>query len=96
MSEAQAAPSGGPKIKRFMLVNRKAPYGTIYALESLEVVLIAATFDQDVSLVFIESDKAAEELLNLLELESGGAPDSEVRIQFLRHHRSTSGQGWAT
>ena len=40
--------------KKFMFVNRKAPYGTIYALESLEVVLIAATFDQDVSLVFVD------------------------------------------
>ena len=34
-------------MKKFMFVNRKAPYGTIYALESLEVVLIAATFDLD-------------------------------------------------
>ena len=41
-------------VKKFMFVNRKAPFGTIYALESLEVVLIAATFDQDVSLVFID------------------------------------------
>ncbi|ODV10861.1 MAG: sulfurtransferase TusC [Rubrivivax sp. SCN 70-15] len=41
-------------MKKFMFVNRKAPYGTIYALESLEVVLIAATFDQDVSLVFVD------------------------------------------
>ncbi|MDE2370514.1 MAG: sulfurtransferase complex subunit TusC [Burkholderiales bacterium] len=41
-------------MKKFMFVNRKAPYGTIYALESLEVVLIAATFDQDVSLAFID------------------------------------------
>jgi len=40
--------------KKFMFVNRKAPYGTIYALESLEVVLISAAFDQDVSLVFID------------------------------------------
>jgi len=39
--------------KKFMFVNRTAPYGTIYALESLEVVLITAAFDQDVSLVFI-------------------------------------------
>jgi len=39
-------------VKKFMFVNRKAPYGTIYALESLEVVLISAAFDQDVSLVF--------------------------------------------
>ena len=30
------------QIKKFMYVNRKAPHGTIYALESLEVVLIAA------------------------------------------------------
>jgi tRNA 2-thiouridine synthesizing protein C len=40
--------------KRFLFVNRKAPYGTIYALESLEVVLIAAAFEQDVSLAFID------------------------------------------
>ena len=37
-----------------MFVNRKAPYGTVYALESLEVVLISAAFDQDVSLAFID------------------------------------------
>jgi len=40
--------------KKFMFVNRKAPYGTIYALESLEVVLISAAFDQEVSLAFID------------------------------------------
>jgi tRNA 2-thiouridine synthesizing protein C len=40
--------------KKFMFVNRTAPYGTVYALESLEVVLITAAFDQDVSLVFVE------------------------------------------
>ena len=45
----------GPEVvKRFMYVNRKAPYGTIYALECLEVVLIAAAFDQDVSVVFLD------------------------------------------
>ncbi len=41
-------------MKKFMFVNRKPPHGTIYALESLEVVLITATFDQDVSLVFLD------------------------------------------
>jgi len=39
--------------KNFMFVNRKAPYGTVYALESLEVVLIGAAFEQNVSLAFI-------------------------------------------
>ncbi|MDO8705457.1 MAG: sulfurtransferase complex subunit TusC [Sulfuricaulis sp.] len=46
--------STGGKIKKFLYVNRKAPYGTIYALESLEVVLITAAFDQDVSLAFLD------------------------------------------
>ena len=40
--------------KKFMFVNRKAPYGTVYALESLEVVLISAAFEQDVSVVFVD------------------------------------------
>lgn len=44
----------GGIIKKFMFVNRRAPYGTIYALESLEVVLISAAFDQDVSLAFLD------------------------------------------
>lgn len=41
-------------IKKFLYMNRKAPYGTIYALEALEVVLIGAAFDQDVSLAFLD------------------------------------------
>lgn len=44
----------GGAIKKFMYVNRKAPYGTVYALESLEVVLIGAAFEQDVSVVFMD------------------------------------------
>lgn len=45
----------GPEVvKRFMYVNRRAPYGTIFALECLEVVLISAAFEQDVSLVFMD------------------------------------------
>lgn len=40
--------------KKFMYVSRRAPYGTVYALEGLEVVLIGAAFDQDVSMAFID------------------------------------------
>jgi tRNA 2-thiouridine synthesizing protein C len=40
--------------KKLMFINRKAPYGTIYALEALEVVLISAAFEQDVSLAFLD------------------------------------------
>ncbi len=48
-----AEQTAGGVVKKFLYVNRKAPYGTIYALESLEVVLIGAAFEQDVSLAFI-------------------------------------------
>ena len=41
-------------VKKFMYLNRRAPYGTIYAWESLEVVLIGAAFDQEVSLIFAD------------------------------------------
>lgn len=44
----------GGKIKRFMFVNRRAPHGSIYPHEMLETVLIAAAFDQDVSVVFLD------------------------------------------
>jgi len=62
MSEGGGGTSGGIDldeessgvVKKFMFVNRKAPYGTIYALEALEVVLISAAFDQDVSLAFLD------------------------------------------
>src|SRR5512134_2810600 len=53
MSEATGGIEGDEDVsgvvKKFMFVNRKAPYGTIYALEGLEVVLISAAFDQDVN-----------------------------------------------
>jgi len=58
MSEATGGIEGDEDVsgvvKKFMFVNRKAPYGTIYALEALEVVLISAAFDQDVSLAFVD------------------------------------------
>jgi tRNA 2-thiouridine synthesizing protein C len=56
--------------KKFLYVNRKAPYGTIYALESLEVVLIGAAFDQDVSLLFV--DDGVFQLKNNQQTEHSG------------------------
>ena len=42
------------KVKKFMYINRRAPHGTNYAQEGLEVALIGAAFDQDVSIAFID------------------------------------------
>ena len=52
MMEEGGSPSG--VTKKFMYVNRRAPYGTVYALEGLEVVLIGAAFEQDVSVAFVD------------------------------------------
>ncbi len=41
-------------IKKFLYINRRAPYGTIYALEGLEVALVGAAFEQDVSMLFLD------------------------------------------
>ncbi len=40
--------------KHFMFVNRRAPHGSIYALEMLEMVLISAAFEQHAAIVFID------------------------------------------
>ena len=52
MSEVEFDTAG--VVKNFMYVNRKAPYGTIYALEVLEAVLISAAFEQNAAIVFVD------------------------------------------
>lgn len=56
MTDEMMEEGGNPTgvTKKFMYVNRRAPYGTVYALEGLEVVLIGAAFEQDVSVAFID------------------------------------------
>lgn len=54
MADVEAPQIDSSVKKRFLYVNRKAPYGTVYALEALEVVLISAAFEQDVSLAFLD------------------------------------------
>ena len=41
-------------IKKIMFTVRKAPHGTIYVYEGLEVKLIMAAYDADISVVFMD------------------------------------------
>jgi len=52
-SPSPTSPSPGVG-KKFMLLHRRAPHGGCYAQEGLEVALIGAAFEQDVSLAFID------------------------------------------
>lgn len=44
----------GGTVKKFLYVNRRAPHGTNYAQEGLEVALIGAAFDQDVAMAYVD------------------------------------------
>ena len=39
---------------KLMIVIRKAPHGTIYVQEAIEVMFIMASFDMDLSIVFLD------------------------------------------
>lgn len=70
-------------VKKFMYVNRKAPYGTIYALEVLEMVLISAAFDQDVHLAFIDD--------GVYQLKKGQSPAGINTKNFSPTYRALEG-----
>lgn len=53
MAEEYVFDTEGKK-KRFMFMNRKAPHGTVYALEILEMVLISAAFEQHAVIAFAD------------------------------------------
>lgn len=72
--------NGEETIKKFMYVNRRAPYGTIYAQESLEVVLIGAAFDQDVSVAFVDD--------GVYELVKGQSTDGVEMKNFSRTYKA--------
>lgn len=74
-----------PTIKTFMFVNRKAPHGTIYALEVLEMMLISAMFDQDVHVAFLDD--------GLYQLKKGQAPGALEMKEFSKTYRALEGYG---
>jgi len=40
--------------KKIMHVMRRAPHGTIYSYEGLEMILVMAAFEQDITVTFID------------------------------------------
>ncbi|MCB1741285.1 MAG: sulfurtransferase complex subunit TusC [Gammaproteobacteria bacterium] len=59
---------GGSVGKRILIVNQRPPHGSILAQEALEVVMIAAAFEQAVSLLFIDD--------GVWQLKSGQQPET--------------------
>ncbi len=70
----------GGVIKKFLYVNRRQPHGTVYALESLETVLIGAAFDQDVSMLFIDD--------GVYQLKKEQSPDGIDMKNFSKTYRA--------
>lgn len=40
--------------KKIMFINRRGPYGSVYAQEGLEIALVGAAFEQETSLALID------------------------------------------
>ena len=70
-------------VKKFMFVNRRAPYGTIYALEILESVLISAAFEQDTSVAFIDD--------GVFQIKKGGDTKDVGMKNFTNTYRALAG-----
>lgn len=81
----QADASAGQVVKRFLYVNRKAPHGTIYALEVLEMVLISAMFEQDVHIAFLDD--------GVFQIKKNQAPARLEMKDFSKTYRALEGYG---
>ena len=53
MSGAQHAGAAGA-VKKFLYINRRAPHGSNYAQEGLEMAMVGAAFEQEVAIAFID------------------------------------------
>ncbi len=82
---AESDNSAEPKVKRFMYVNRKAPHGTVYALEVLEMVLISAMFEQDVHIAFLDD--------GVFQVKKGQNPAVLEMKDFSKTYRALEGYG---
>lgn len=51
---ANPAKNPGRNPRKILFINRRGPYGSVYAQEALEVALIGAAFEQEISLALID------------------------------------------
>lgn len=73
------------RVKKIMYLNRRAPYGTIYAQEGLEAVLIGSAFDQDVCIVYVDD--------GVYQLKKGQNPAEVEMKNFSRTYRALEDYG---
>ena len=67
-------------VKKIMHVMRNAPHGTIYTYEGLEMILIMAAYEQEISVVFIDDGVYA--------LKKGQDTEGTADVIFMRQeHR---------
>ena len=88
------------EVKKIMFTVRNAPHGTIYVYEGLEVKLIMAAYDADISVVFIDDGvyalKRGQDTKELgikgFEATYGVLVDYEIEKVFVdRHSMETRG-----
>lgn len=68
--------------KKILFINRVSPYGTIKAQESLDILLMASTFDQEVSILFLDD--------GVLQLKKNQQPDTILQKKFTAAYQALS------
>lgn len=70
--------------KRLLCLNRHAPHGTIHGQESLDLVLIASAFNQEISLAFM--DDGVFQLVKDWQTEIAGLKNYSKTFRALEMH----------
>ncbi len=85
-------------IKKIMFTVRNAPHGTIYVYEGLEVKLIMAAYDADISVVFMDDGVySLKQGQNTDELGIKGFEKPTVCLSIMRLRMSMlTGNPWKT
>lgn len=69
-----------PGSKKIMFISRRAPYGSVYAQEALEIALVGAAFDQRISLALMDD--------GVFLLRAGQDPSGVQMKQFTAAYRA--------
>lgn len=69
-----------PGSKKIMFISRRAPYGSVYAQEALEIALVGAAFDQRITLALMDD--------GVFLLRAGQDPSGVQMKQFTAAYRA--------
>lgn len=68
--------------KKILFINRVSPYSTTKAQETLDILLMASTFDQEISVLFLDD--------GVLQLKNNQQPETILQKKFTAAYQALS------